>query len=60
MDRQHFKFDRPLHQLIVIGYHLTGSEGKGWLWTTLLRVSKPAIDFAGLILGARQPKYRSD
>ena len=40
MDRQHFKFDRPLHQLIVIGYHLTGSEGKGWLRTTLLRVSK--------------------
>ena len=21
--------DRPLHQLIVMGYHLTGGEGKG-------------------------------
>ena len=25
----HHFADRPLHQLIVMGYHLTGSEGKG-------------------------------
>jgi len=28
-DSGHHFGDRPLHQLIVMGHHLTGSEGKG-------------------------------